>query len=165
LNATPEPPFVTAPLPGGMTAPENQEFTWAIQSEASHYAMMISQDEDFFTTVYFNLEIKENQQTLKESLSPGHYYWRIYSVSATEGAGPLSDTMPFRVPYPGPSVEETEIDDNELTFAWRAAAEGQSFHFQFARDEDFSDILHDEITTASRMTVENPGSGTYYLRT
>lgn len=27
LNANPEPPFVTAPLPGGMTAPENQEFT------------------------------------------------------------------------------------------------------------------------------------------
>jgi len=165
LNAHPEPPFITAPLPGGMTAPENQEFTWARQSEASHYAVLISQDEQFSDVVYFNPEFRGNNLTLSESLTPGHYFWKIYAVSAEEGAGPFSDTMPFRVPYPGPSIEETEIDKNSLTFAWRAAVEGQSFHFQFARNEDFTDILHDEVTTASRMSVENPGGGTYYLRT
>ncbi|MCB1936681.1 MAG: FecR domain-containing protein [Nitrosomonas sp.] len=165
LNANPEPPFVTAPLPGDMTATENQEFTWAIQSEASHYTVMISKDEHFTDLVYFNPEVKTNNLTLSESLTPGHYFWQIFSVSATEGAGPFSDAMPFRVPYPGPSIEETEIDKDDLTFAWRAAAEGQRFHFQFARDEAFTDIIHDEITTASRMTIDNPGGGTFYLRT
>ncbi len=165
LNARPEPPFVTAPLPNGMTAPEHQEFTWTMQSEASHYAVMISQDSDFSSVVYFNPEVKGNSITLPESLTPGHYFWRIFSVSADEGAGPFSDAMPFRVPYPGPLLENTEIDNRELTFAWRAPAEGQSFHFQFARDAAFTKIMLDEMTSASRVTVTNPGGGTYYLRT
>ncbi len=164
LNARPEPPFITAPLPGGTSTPENQEFSWAAQSEASHYALMISQDADFSNLKYFNPEIKENNLILSESLVPGHYFWRVLSVSANEGAGPFSDVMSFRVPYPGPSLEETELDENEITFAWRAAAEGQSFHFQLARDAAFSDIIYDEMTTASQLTVQKPGGGTYYLR-
>ncbi len=165
LNAYPEPPFVTAPLPNGMTAPENQEFTWTIQPEVAHYAMMISRDADFSSIVYFNPEVKGNSITLPESLTPGHYFWQIFSVSADEGAGPSSDVMPFRVPYPGPLLENTEVDDRELTFAWRAPAEGQSFHFQFSRDSAFTKVIFDEMTTASRVTIQNPGGGTYFLRT
>jgi hypothetical protein len=164
LNARPEAPFVIAPLPGGTTAPEKQEFKWALQSEASHYAMMISQDSDFTHVVYSNPEVKENSVTLSESLTPGHYFWRIFSVSASEGAGPMSDAMPFRVPYPGPSLEATQLDEKEITFVWRAAMEGQSFHFQLARDQAFTDIIHDELTSASQVTAAKPGGGTYYLR-
>lgn len=165
LNAHPEPPFVTAPLPNGMTAPEKQEFSWTLQSEASHYAVMISQTADFSSVIYFNPEIKTNSITLPESLAPGHYFWRILSVSTHEGAGPFSDVMSFRVPYPGPLLEGTEINKDELTFAWRAPAAGQHFHFQFARDAAFTEIIHDEMTAATQVTVANPGGGTYYLRT
>ncbi len=164
LNARPEVPFVIAPLPDGVTAPEQQEFKWTAQPEASHYAVLIGQDADSSTSVYFNPEISENNLTLTDSLTPGHYFWRILSVSASEGAGPWSDAMAFRVPYPGPSLEGTQLDENSMTFAWRAAAEDQSFHFQFARDKAFTDIIHDESTTASQVTIEKPDSGTYFLR-
>ncbi|MBP6366359.1 MAG: FecR domain-containing protein [Nitrosomonas sp.] len=164
LNARPEAPFIIAPLPSGMTAPEKQEFKWAIQSEASHYAFMISRNADFTQLVYFDPEVKDNGVTLTESLAPGYYFWRIFSVSASEGAGPFSDTMPFRVPYPSPSLEEPKLDENEMTFAWSATAEGQSFDFQFARDKEFADILHEETTAASQIVIPKPASGTYYLR-
>ncbi len=164
LNAHPEAPFVTAPLPGGVTTPEKQEFKWAIQSEASHYVVMISRDSDFSSLIYFDPEVKGNSVILTESLAPGHYFWRIFSVSASEGAGPFSDTMSFRVPYPNPSLEEPKLDEKEMTFAWRAAAEGQSFHFQLARNQAFTEIIHDEPTTASQVTIAKPDSGTYYLR-
>lgn len=164
LNARPEAPFVTAPLPGGTTAPEKQEFKWTIQSEASHYAMMISRNTDFSDLIYSNPEVQGNSLTLSESLTPGHYFWRIFSVSASEGAGPFSDVMPFRVPYPGPALEDTKLDENQITFAWRTAAEGQSFHFQFARDKTFTDIIHDLPVTTSQITIARPDSGTYYLR-
>jgi len=164
LNAHPEAPFVTAPLPGGVAAPEKQEFKWAIQSETSHYVVMISRDSDFSSLIYFDPEVKGNSVTLTESLAPGHYFWRIFSVSASEGAGPFSDTMSFRVPYPSPSLEEPKLDEKEMTFAWRAAAEGQSFHFQLARNQAFTEIIHDEPTTASQVTIAKPDSGTYYLR-
>lgn len=164
LNARPEAPFIIAPLPEGTAEPDKQVFKWAKQTEASHYAIMISQDSDFSRMVYFNPEVTENSLVLSESLVPGHYFWRIFSVSATEGAGPMSDSMPFRVPYPAPSLEETQVDENKMTFAWRAAAQSQSFHFQFARDNAFTDILHEESTTASAVTITKPSSGTYYLR-
>ncbi|TXI19834.1 MAG: LysM peptidoglycan-binding domain-containing protein [Nitrosomonas sp.] len=164
LNARPEVPFIIAPLPEGVAEPERQEFKWAHQSEASHYAIVISQDSDFSRMVYSNPEVRENSIVLSESLPPGHYFWRIFSVSATEGAGPMSDAMPFRVPYPAPSLEETKLDEKEMTFAWRAATEGQSFHFQFSRDREFTGIIHDEVATASTITITKPSSGTYYLR-
>jgi len=164
LNAYPEVPFILAPLPGGMAEPEKQQFKWAAQTDVSHYAVMISKDADFSTALYFNPEVKENSVTLSESLTPGHYFWRIFSVSAREGAGPFSDTMAFRVPYPAPTVGEAQLDDGKMTFAWRAAEEGQSFQFQFARDKEFNEILHEESTAASQLTIAKPDSGTYYLR-
>lgn len=164
LNAYPEAPFILAPLPGGMAEPEKQQFKWAAQTDVSHYAIMISKDADFSTALYFNPEVKENSVTLSESLTPGHYFWRIFSVSTREGAGPFSDTMAFRVPYPAPAVGEAQLDDGKMTFAWRAAEEGQRFQFQFARDREFTDIIHEESTAASQLTIAKPDSGTYYLR-
>ena len=164
LNAHPEPPFVIAPLPGGATTPENQEFSWAIQPEAAHYTLMISHNPDFTEIAYFNPEIKENKVVLPQSLAPGYYFWRIACVSQREGSGPFSDIMSFRVPYPGPSLDETKLDEKEITFAWRAAAEDQSFHFQFSRDEAFSKIIYDEVTQVSQITLQKPAGGTYYLR-
>lgn len=72
--------------------------------------------------------------------------------------------MAFRVPYPGPSLEDTQLQEDSLTFAWRAAAEDQRFQAQFARDGEFKDILHDESITMPQLTISKPDSGTYYLR-
>lgn len=165
LNARPEVPFVIAPQPGGTVEPENQQFKWALQSEASHYVVMISRDEHFDDGIYFNPEVRDTSLTLPNSLTPGHYFWRLFSVSATEGAGPMSEAMSFRVPYPAPTVGDPQMDEATMTFAWRAPDEGQSFHFQFARDLEFTALLHDEVTTVSRIEMPKPGSGTYYLRT
>ena len=164
LNAHPEPPFVTAPLPGAAVDIDNPEFHWASQSEAAHYVVMISQEEDFSSLVFFDPTVKDNYLKLAESLEPGHYFWRIFSVSASEGAGPFSDVMSFRVPFPGPALEETEFDETEMTFAWRTGTEGQSFHFQFASDEAFNHLIHDQHTTASQASVPLPDGGSYYLR-
>ncbi|MDH5552690.1 MAG: FecR domain-containing protein, partial [Nitrosomonas sp.] len=164
LNARPEPPFVTAPLPGAAVDVEKPEFHWAAQSEAAHYVVMISQQEDFSSLVFFDPAVKANSLKLSEPLEPGHYFWRVVSVSATEGAGPYSDVMPFRAPFPAPELEEPEFDESEMTFAWRAGAEGQSFHFQFASDDAFNNLIHDQHTTASQATIPLPDGGSYYLR-
>ncbi len=164
LNARPEPPFVIAPIPGAAVDVENQEFNWTRQSEAAHYAVTISKTEDMSEVVFFDPEINETSLKLVDSLQPGHYFWQIFSVSESEGAGPFSDVMSFRVPFPGPSLEETKMNEDEMTFAWRAGAEGQSFHFQLARDEEFNDLLHDKHTMALQATVPLPDSGDYYLR-
>lgn len=164
LNARPEIPFVIAPLPGGVSTPENQEFKWTANPEADHYALLVGKDSDFSQPIYFNPEVRDTHLTLTDSLTPGHYYWRIFSVSASEGAGPFSDAMTFRVPYPGPSLEDTQLQEDSMTFAWRAAAENQRFQVQFARDSAFNDIIHDEPMSTPQLTIAKPDSGTYYLR-
>ena len=110
---------------------------------------MISGRDDFASLTYYN---------------PDQYFWRIMAVSSEEGAGPISDTMGFRVPHPAPLLEDTKFDEDNMTFAWRAPAEGQSFHFQFARDTNFNDVIHDEVTIASHAVIKKPERGTYYLR-
>lgn len=50
-----------------------------------------------------------------------------------------------------------------MAFAWRAPTEGQNFHFQFARDANFNDVVHDEITIASHAVIKKPERGAYYL--
>ena len=164
LNARPEPPFVSAPLPGAVVDGENPAFHWTVQPEAAHYLVAISHSPDFSDALIYYSEVAGNNLQLPESLKPGHYFWRIASVSAVEGEGPFSDPMAFRVPFPGPSLEETEIDESEITFAWRAATEGQRFQFQFSRDEEFTEILYDQQTADSFVTLPRPGSGSYFLR-
>lgn len=165
LNARPEPPFVIAPLPDGVVDPITREFQWAIQPEAAHYIVMISQDPKFSAMIAHDTKVPDNKFRLLDPLSPGHYFWRIASVSAAEGTGPFTDAMSFRMPFPGPAMEETKFDKSQMTFAWRAGGEDQSFHFQLARDKEFTQLLHDENTTATQLTVKRPDGGKYFLRT
>lgn len=165
LNARPEPPFILAPLPDGVADPVTREFQWAVQPEAAHYIVMVSKDAGFSDLIAQDTQVKNNKFHLADPLEPGHYFWRIASVSATEGTGPFTDAIPFRMPYPGPAMEETKFDKSQMTFGWRAGGEGQRFHFQLARDAGFQQILHDEQTSATRLTVQRPDGGTYYLRT
>lgn len=108
--------------------------------------------------------MSENTIKLTEPLAPGKYFWRIASVSASEGGGPYSDLMAFRVPFPGPELAEPELGENELTLTWRSAGEGQRFHFQIASDEDYKELLYDEVIADSRVTIPMPEGGRYYLR-
>lgn len=165
LNARPEPPFIIAPLPEGVIDPFSREFQWSIQPEAAHYHIMISQDSGFATFIVDNKAVKGNTFRLADSLTPGYYFWRIASVSAVEGIGPFTDVMSFRMPFPGPTMEATKFDKTRMTFVWRAGGKDQSFHFQLAHDEAFNQILYDEKTPATQLTVARPDGGRYFLRT
>jgi len=164
INARPEAPFILAPLPGGVLDVNNQELKWSAQSEAANYILTISEQSDLSDPIFTDSEIYENKLKLTEPLAPGKYYWHIASVSASEGAGPYSDVMTFRVPFPGPELAAPEVGDDELTLAWGAAAEDQHFHFQIASDKDFKELLYDEATLKSRVTIPTPEGGRYYLR-
>lgn len=164
INARPEAPFVLAPLPDGVLDVNNQEFKWSAQSDAASYILAISEQADMSSPVLTDSTITDNQFKLTEPLAPGKYFWRITSVSASEGAGPNSDIMAFRVPFPGPELSAPEVGEDELTLAWGTASEGQRFHFQIASDEAFNELLYDEVTPDSRVTIPTPEGGTYYLR-
>ncbi len=164
INARPEAPFILAPLPGGVLDVNNQEIKWSAQFSAANYILTISEQSDLSDPIFTDSEIYENKLKLTEPLAPGKYFWHIASVSASEGVGPYSDIMAFRVPFPGPELSVPEVGDDDLTLAWSAAAEGQRFHFQIASDKDFNELLYDEVTLNSRVTIPTPEGDRYYLR-
>lgn len=165
LNARPEPPFVITPQPGGILPGEQPVLKWATQSAASHYLVHVSRNPGISPSLIFSGEVTDTSLHLQDDLVPGEYYWQIASVAAEEGIGPFSDPMTFRVPVPGPSLEKLEVDKSSITFSWRAAAEGQKFRIQLARDKEFNQILLDRETTDAFITLPRPRGGKYFLRT
>ncbi|MCW5599303.1 MAG: FecR domain-containing protein, partial [Nitrosomonas sp.] len=164
IKARPEPPFVIAPQRDAILTDQNPVFQWTTRPDIVHYLLMISLEEDFSVPVIFEKGLTDPHFRVTIPLAPGTYWWRIASVSETEGVGPFSDPLAFRVPIPGPLLDSTDINDAEITFSWPSAAPGQYFHFQFARDEAFQNILTDMQTHEPSVTLARPDSGRYYLR-
>lgn len=164
IKARPEPPFVIAPQRDAILTDQHPVFQWTTRPDIVHYLLMISQEEDFSVPVIFEKGLTDPHFRVTTPLAPGTYWWRIASVSETEGVGPFSDPLTFRVPIPGPLLDSTDINDAEITFSWPSAAPGQYFHFQFARDEAFQNILTDMRTHEPSVTLARPDSGRYYLR-
>lgn len=166
INARPEPPFVITPQPDTILLGERPVLKWAAHSAASRYLVEISRESNFLPPLLFSDEVAETSLQLQNDLTPGNYFWRIASVvAAEEGTGPFSDSMKFRVPVPGPSLEKLEVDKSSITFSWRIATEGQKFHVQLARDKEFSQILLDQETADAFITLPRPQGGKYFLRT
>lgn len=165
LNARPEPPFIIAPHDNSVVESQSPELQWAHQPEASHYIITVTQkSSDFSTPIIYEPEVKGNRYQLNQSLEPGDYLWKIAAVSAVEGIGPYSDSLSFRVPVPGPALESTDVDDQNISFSWAEIEPGQHFHFQFARDEDFKQLVVDKFIHESKITLPRQDSGRYYLR-
>ncbi len=165
LNARPEPPFIIAPQSDAVVESQNPELQWAYQPEVTHYIITITRkNNDSSTPLIYESEVKGNRYRLNQTLEPGDYLWKIAAVSAVEGAGPYNDPLSFRVPTPGPTLESTDVGDQNISFSWAATEPGQSFHFQFARDEDFNQLLIDTLVHESKITVPRQDSGRYYLR-
>ncbi|HMU64156.1 MAG TPA: FecR domain-containing protein [Nitrosomonas sp.] len=165
LNARPEPPFIIAPQHDSVVENQNPELQWAHQPGVAHYIIAITQkDSDFSTPIIYEPEVKGNRYQLNQSLEPGDYVWKIAAVSAVEGIGPYNDPLSFRVPVPGPALESTDVSDQNISFSWAATEPGQYFHFQFARDEDFKQLIVDTFIHESKITLPRQDSGRYYLR-
>ena len=56
----------------------------------------------------------------------------------------MSDSMPFRVPHPGPTADAPSLSRTALSIQWSGAAPDQRFQFQLASDDTFANLLVDQ---------------------
>ncbi len=165
VNARPEPPFIIAPQNDSVVENQSPELQWAYQPEVAHYIILITRkNSDFSTPIIYESEVKGNRYQLNQPLEPGDYVWKIAAVSAEEGIGPYNDPLSFRVPVPGPALETADVGEQNLSFSWAATESGKYFHFQFARDEYFKQLVVDTLVHESKITLPRQDSGRYYLR-
>lgn len=163
LNARPEPPFVLQPQVGG-SAGVTPEFAWTAHPQADHYALEVAGDAGFEAPLITKREVRDTRFRAPGPMPPGRYAWRIATVSSTEGRGPNSDVMPFRVPYPGPSAEAPELSRDRLIIQWTQPAPGQTFWFQLANDAQFTKLRVDQAVAEPRIDLPRPRGGRYFLR-
>lgn len=165
VNARPEPPFIIAPQRDAVVESQSPELQWAYQPEVAHYIISITRkNRDFSTPIIYESEVKGNRYQLNQVLEPGDYLWKIAAVSAVEGMGPYNEPLSFRIPVPGPALESTNVGDQNISFSWAVTESGQYSHFQFARDEDFKQLVVDTLVYESKITLPRQDSGRYYLR-
>lgn len=163
LKARPEPPFASQPQNKAKLRADTVTFAWAQASEAQHYAFQLARDASFAETVLTDERVAETKLATSGKLAPADYYWRVRSVRADGDAGPWGDVQRFQLRPPPANPEPAKIGDNSLSFSWPAEP-GQTFEFQLAKDETFSQPIEARALSEPTITLPKPGAGTYYMR-
>lgn len=163
LKARPEPPFASQPQNKAKLRADTVTFAWAQASEAQHYAFQLASDASFAQTVLTDERVAETKLATTGKLAPADYFWRVRSVRADGDAGPWGDVQRFQLRPPPANPEPAKIDDNSLSFSWPAEP-GQTFEFQLAKDETFSQPIEARTLSEPTITLPKPGGGTYFMR-
>jgi len=165
LKARPEPPLPSGPQPRAVIRGSRVEFAWAANVEARSYRLQLSAGSDFATLLHDLRDLSGPTHAL-EGVAPGAYHWRLASVRADGDQGPFGDATRFEVralpPTPGPP-DPPAVGDDSIRFFWPALP-GQTFDFQVARDQAFTQIVFDKQVAGSELELPLPGTGRFYVR-
>ncbi|MDX1252385.1 MAG: FecR domain-containing protein [Gammaproteobacteria bacterium] len=165
LKARPEPPFLSVPADKGKVYGDTAQFQWSASSQASTYHFQLAADEGFTRLADDTPGLKDIQHAATR-LTPGEYYWRVASRTASGDEGPFSDTQSFTMKAipPPPGAATTKVGDKDIEFQWPAGEAGQTYQFQLARDKDFNTIHADQTLAEPRITLPKPAAGDYFMR-
>lgn len=165
INARPEPPALFEPVAGALLYDEPPNFWWSIPEDVVAFHLQVATDSEFNNIA---LELPEHGQSRyrPDELAPGDYFWRLASEDDRGEKGPFGDAVAFRilaVPEP-PATEAPDIESKQLRFSWPPVADAVRYQFQLARDEEFSDVVVDEVVTDPQIAIERPSAGQYFFR-
>lgn len=164
INAHPEPPFPSQPVPDGVVGEENPEFRWALSGEAGHYHFQLASDKTFRTLLLDADKLVQPSLVYQNALPPGEYYWRVALATAAEGQGPFSDPQRFRRPPPGPLPEPPQINGDNLELRWRTAGPDDRYQVQLAGEPSFQELALDRESAQPIVVFTKPSTGTYFMR-
>ena len=166
VAARPEPPLPMGIVDAVVVREAQPQFSWSQPEGITTYHLQIAADADFEQLLSDQPKLMRLDYTPDTALQPGVYYWRLASVDAQHKQGPYSDAQRFEyksVPA-SPDIEEPALDKNNLSLRWQSAGPGLQYHFQFAADPDFNEIIIDRTATEAGLDMHRPASGNYYFR-
>jgi hypothetical protein len=165
VRVNPLPPFISLPVSSAEYREKSLQCDWLTVKDAVAYQVQVSQDDAFHQIVDERSTIAGNDFKTRE-LDYGNYYFRIRSVAEDGYAGAWSDAINFSVvpPPSAPSVEPPEVDKKEIRLRWQDLGKGMSYHFQMAKNLDFSTVLIDRKLEKPEIVLQKPEDpGTYYI--
>jgi hypothetical protein len=164
VRLNPRPPAVELPSDGAEYQRERVAARWLRVADADRYRVQFASEPDFANPVA-DRQVEGMEHDVK--LGYGTYHFRVAAVASDGFQGEWSDPVAFTLaePPPTPAPEPPVADDTQMRIRVRDAGKGFSYRFQVARDEQFSDLLHDTKGGAPELVIPRPDAGTYYFRT
>ena len=157
LNARPEPPVVTSPLPGQAIGAQDPLLAWTVVSSADTYDLQVARD-PAFRDIVASADDLEDPAFAPGPLAEGNYYWRIARTDGNGERGPFSPPMAFTV-----RSAPATADGSRMTFAWPGADDFR-YAFQLARDPAFEVILVDRVVDRPQIDMKKLIGGRYFVR-
>lgn len=165
VDARPFPPVRQAPRKSDSIYSGPVKFAWSRPEQAESFVVEIATDKAFTAQTQQFEQIDDTEFTT-EVMTPGHYYWRVTSVTAEGKVGPKGFAGEFTVKPvpPKPEMKAPVTGENEIFFSWQEEQDVASYQLQFAKDKAFKNILIDEKTEQAELAIKKPQPGTYYMR-
>ncbi len=167
VRVNPLPPFIQSPADGAELREKTVRVQWLKVEDAVQYHLQVAEDPKFTVIIKDLKDLKTLGHTIR-SLDYKTYYFRISSTARDGYMGIWSDTLNFTIipPPPAPSISDPEVTEETIQIRWRNLGADISYHFQLARDVNFTEILMDTTVQEPEITIQkSEESGTYYVRT
>lgn len=91
------------------------------------------------------------------------FYVRSRRIDSDGYLGEFSNPQRVVLAEQYPNLEPPRLEKDQLTFKWQAPLSGQKVHFQLARDEQFTSLVHEARLENNQLEIKNPGSGRYFV--
>ncbi len=178
--AAASPPTLISPPDGRRVSPSmfgkkgSRLFSWSADGQARQYEFTIGTDRDL-RNVIVSERVAGNVYSLRDSLKPGRYYWRVGALSDSGSGGAVSATssllvVPVDAVIPGDPVVTGTVsagpDDKRASIRFPCAAGNFKGvrRVDLARDREFLNRVGSVTTVKDYAVIANIPAGAYYWR-
>lgn len=165
LDVRPLAPIPLAPVEGQVLRGSTPELQWADAPGADRYRLEIAADADFGEILVDRNDLQGTRFDTAALSQVGVYHWRLTSIAADGEHGPAGMARSWEIkPVPEQVSPEMEASDEYLFASWPESLPGASYRVQLASDDDFRDVLLDDIRSEPNIRFEQVVGRVRYLR-
>lgn len=161
VNVRPAAPFSLAPTTDAQLTAERPLFRWADVGADARYRLQVADNPSFAPLLIDQGNVSRAEFEPAHSLPEGDYFWRVASISPTEGQGPFGSVGRFRRTPPMPG--NPSHDSQAARLRWPAAA-GARYHVQIGADAAMAAPTVDAEVDSNDIGIEDLSPGVYFVR-
>ena len=164
LDARPRPPLLISPESDKTVRTDLPEFEWSTPVGSTRYHFQLSEFSDLSSPLIDRKNFTDTRFIPKQ-LEPGTYYWRMSTLTEVK-EGPFTPVQSF-ILRPTPEAPDlskmsSEGDETNITLRWQSGKAGQQYKIQMAKDQEFKNIIKEELLQQSELATERPGERFFF---
>lgn len=166
LDARPQAPVPLSPENQKLFRGQSPELLWTLSDDADRYRLEIATDKAFTNQVMDDDNIRSNHYDTSALAIPGHYFWRLTSITADHEFGPTGIIREWEIkPIPAKvDAQMSASDDGMLVASWPPGDSGQKFQVQLAYDSAFENMQIDQVLTEPEIRFSPIKNRARFLR-